>query len=240
MSILPSQRPGRVRIACVEDAGSPRNLITIPFTLDRTRPWADADALYEAMQFTWQCVPEALSESSLHALHVEVAGAQPLALEGDPAPEPEWHPVLVKAPLASIELVHYVLGYTRKLAERCLKQTPRVPLPERWATHTERVLTTLAALRGAANYPTLERELDLTCASPSAKDAGRTQHEATELCRFKTLETLATMRQRGRGPRYFKTDKHVLYSEVDLLRWLYAGMASNTSQYPTHMSAQRP
>lgn len=64
--------------------------------------------------------------------------------------------------------------------------------------------------------------------------------EATELCRFKTLETLATMRQRGRGPRYFKTDKHVLYSEVDLLRWLYAGMASNTSQYPTHMSAQRP
>lgn len=63
--------------------------------------------------------------------------------------------------------------------------------------------------------------------------------EATELCCFKSIETLATMRQRGRGPRYFRQDKHVLYSEVDLLRWLYAGMASNTSQYPTHQNPDR-
>lgn len=63
--------------------------------------------------------------------------------------------------------------------------------------------------------------------------------EATALCRFSSIETLANMRTKGRGPRYFKQDKHVLYSEVDVLRWLYAGMASSTSQYPTHQQALR-
>jgi hypothetical protein len=59
--------------------------------------------------------------------------------------------------------------------------------------------------------------------------------EVAELCRYKNVGTLVNQRTRGDGPRFFKLDKHVLYSEVDVLRWLHAGMATNTSQYPTHM-----
>lgn len=59
--------------------------------------------------------------------------------------------------------------------------------------------------------------------------------EVAELCRFKSIGTLDNHRIKGTGPRFFKQGKHVVYSEVDVLRWLYKGMATSTSQYDTHM-----
>ncbi|MFG6458734.1 hypothetical protein [Roseateles sp. BYS96W] len=133
-----SRHPGRVRLACVENAGAPRDLAVIPFTLDATRPANHADALYEAFQFAWQCVPEALTESSLLAIAIDVAG-----------PADSWVPVLNKAPLSTAQFVHYALRYQQRLAERCAAQVPRVPLPESWARPADRVLATLAVvLRG--------------------------------------------------------------------------------------------
>lgn len=146
MFILSDRRRGRVRVQCVENSGSPRDLVVIPFELDRARPWLDADAMYEAMQFVWQCVPQCIADSSLFALHIEVELPAPkeLSLEGAPVPPAEWEPVLSKAPLATIQLVHYVLGYTRRLAERHTQQAPTVPL----ATGVQRVRDTLASMLG--------------------------------------------------------------------------------------------
>lgn len=144
MFILSEKRPGRVRIACVQDDRKPRDLVVIGFELDRSRPWLDPDAMYEAMQFAWQMIPDCIADSSLFALHIEVAlpGPRELRLEGEPVPPTEWEPVLSKAPLATIQLVHYVLGYTRKLADRHTQQAPVVPLP----TGVQRVQATLAAM----------------------------------------------------------------------------------------------
>lgn len=155
MFILSDKRRGRVRVQCVENV--PRDLVVIPFELDKGRPWMDADAIYEAMQFTWQMVPSCVADSSLFGLHIEVALPLPLlektlALEHDPthqaarAPEPDWEPVLSKAPLASIQLVHYVLGYTRKLAERHTQQAPMHPLPAQTLSGVQRVRDTLSAM----------------------------------------------------------------------------------------------
>lgn len=144
MFILSDKRQGRVRVQCVENAGAPRDLVVIKFELDRSRPWMDADAIYEAMQFVWQSVPDCMADSSLFALMVEVdtCAGKKLALEGEPQPEPDWEPLLHKQPLASIQLVHYVLGYTRKLAERHTRQAPVVPV----STGVQRVRESLAAL----------------------------------------------------------------------------------------------
>lgn len=59
--------------------------------------------------------------------------------------------------------------------------------------------------------------------------------EVAELCRYRSVGTLLNHRIRGTGPRFFKLDKHVVYSEVDVLRWLYRGKATSTSSYETHM-----
>ncbi|TXI83479.1 MAG: hypothetical protein E6Q40_10920 [Cupriavidus sp.] len=122
----------------MENASAPRDLAVIPFTLDTTRPASHADALHEAFQFAWQCVPTALTESSLLGLSIDVAG-----------PSDSWVPVFDKAPLSTAQFVHYVLRYQQRLAERCAAQVPRVPLHESWARPADRVLATLAVvLRG--------------------------------------------------------------------------------------------
>lgn len=59
--------------------------------------------------------------------------------------------------------------------------------------------------------------------------------EVAELCRYKNVGTLDNHRIRGTGPRFFKQGKYVVYSELDVLGWLYKGMATSTSQYDTHM-----
>lgn len=51
----------------------------------------------------------------------------------------------------------------------------------------------------------------------------------------KSVGTLENLRVSGKGPRFFKLGKHVVYSEVDVLRWLCQGAATSTSAYPTHM-----
>lgn len=119
----------------MENASTPRDLAVIPFTLDATRPANHADALYEAFQFAWQCVPDALTESSLLAIAIDIAG-----------PADNWVPVLNKAPLSTPQFVHYVLRYQQRLAERCAVQVPRLPLPEAWARPADRVLATLAVV----------------------------------------------------------------------------------------------
>lgn len=60
--------------------------------------------------------------------------------------------------------------------------------------------------------------------------------EAADLLCLKSIEALAMMRQKGTGPRYFKPSKYVVYSEIDLLRYLHTGMATNTSQYESHQA----
>lgn len=54
--------------------------------------------------------------------------------------------------------------------------------------------------------------------------------EVAELTR-KSIGTLENYRTRGGGPRFFKLGKHVVYSEVDVLRWLCDGAATSTSAY---------
>lgn len=144
MSILsPQLRAGRLRVACIEDAKAPRNLVIIAFDLDRSQPKADADRLLEAFQTLWQCVPDMLCDSSVFALHVEVQ--QPT-----PAHQPEeWEPLLIKSPLASIQLVHYVLGYHRKMADKATKQIPTQPTSRGWRSSTQSVLDMLARVTAA-------------------------------------------------------------------------------------------
>jgi hypothetical protein len=85
-------------------------------------------------------------------------------------------------------------------------------------SHAEPTADELAAIFG---YELKRRPLDPT--------------EVAELCRYKNVGTLLNHRMKGTGPAFFKLDKHVVYSEVDVLRWLCAGRATSTSQYETHM-----
>ena len=45
------------------------------------------------------------------------------------------------------------------------------------------------------------------------------------------LSTLARYRGNGSGPRYYKTPSKILYDEADILEWMAAKTASNTSDY---------
>lgn len=83
--------------------------------------------------------------------------------------------------------------------------------------HAEQTVEQLAAV---FNYELKRRPLDPV--------------EVAELTR-KSVGTLLNLRITGKGPRFFKLGKHVVYSEVDVLRWLCGGAATSTSNYETHM-----
>jgi len=148
--IFPQLRQGRVRVACMQDARAPRDLAIIAFDLDRSAPAADADRMLQAFRDLWLCVPDLLCDSSLFALHVEVQqplAAVPLSLVGDPVPPAAWDPLVVKSPLSTIQLVHCVLGYQQKLADKATKQTPVLPTTHGWRRGAAGVLDMLAQVK---------------------------------------------------------------------------------------------
>lgn len=79
--------------------------------------------------------------------------------------------------------------------------------------HAEQSVEQLAAI---FNYEPKRRPLD--------------PPEVAELTR-KSIGTLENYRTRGGGPRFFKLGKHVIYSEVDVLRWLCERASTSTSSY---------
>lgn len=145
---LHQTRQGRFRVVCAQDPALHRDLVTIPFILDRSQPKADADRILEAAQFLWQCVPQCIADSSVFVVHMEVALPEPLHLEGT-RPALEYEALTTpKGPLASIQLVHYVLTLQQKLADHATKQTPVLPTAHGWRKGAQGVLDMLARVRG--------------------------------------------------------------------------------------------